>query len=71
METTRRALLKNGLSLGAVMGASSSWLACATSGSAGPNEPARRVPKQLLILGGTGFLGPFGGRSVSRARQER
>jgi 2'-hydroxyisoflavone reductase len=58
VNTTRRALLRNGLFAGAALGTSSGWLACATSSNAPGNAPARASPKSLLILGGTGFLGP-------------
>ncbi|HZA14224.1 MAG TPA: NAD-dependent epimerase/dehydratase family protein [Myxococcaceae bacterium] len=44
--------------MGAALGTSSSWLSCATSSSASGNGSARPTPKSLLILGGTGFLGP-------------
>lgn len=51
MTLTRRDLLRGGL-------AATALSACSRPDAAGPPRPPTAKPKRILILGGTGFLGP-------------
>ena len=61
--TTRRDFVKGGLAAGALV-AAGAGLGCGANGksapasAATPTPAARPAPRKLLILGGTGFLGP-------------